>query len=66
MASPRGLYWTVTPETGAKYAMVDYGPGGGARMEMPEKDYRDRGYDPPFDKLPPKDQYDAMQDGPNA
>lgn len=50
----RGLYRTKTEESGAEYARVDYGPSGGGAMDLPEAEYRMRGYEPPFERLPTK------------
>jgi hypothetical protein len=40
-------------------AIVDYGTT--ARMPVPKKDYVAKGYRPPFDELPTKEQYEAAQ-----
>jgi len=56
--SAKGLYRTVTPESGAEYAYLDYGvpsnPG-----EMRRARYESNAYEPPFDSLPTKQQYEA-------
>jgi hypothetical protein len=56
--SARGLYRTKTPEGGAEYARVVYGiaspPG-----EIPKPLYEARGYEPPFDSLPTREEHEA-------
>jgi hypothetical protein len=56
--SARGLYRTKTPEGGAEYARVVYSiaspPG-----EIPKPLYEARGYEPPFDTLPTREEHEA-------
>jgi hypothetical protein len=56
--SARGLYRTKTPAGGAEYARVVYGiaspPG-----EIPKPLYEARGYEPPFDTLPTREEHEA-------
>jgi hypothetical protein len=56
----RGLYRTKTPEGGAEYARVVYGiaspPG-----EIPKPLYEARGYEPPFDTLPTREEHEAAR-----
>lgn len=55
--APKGIYRTKTEETGAEYACVDYGT---SRDEGVTKSYyEEQGYQPPFDELPTKEDYDA-------
>jgi hypothetical protein len=54
---PRGLYRTRTPESGAEYVWVDHGTPT-SLGEMPRAAYDERGYQPPFDQLPTKEQYE--------
>lgn len=56
----KGIYQTRTPESGAEYACVDYGVSSSGG-EMTRADYEARGYQPPFDKLPTKEQYYAAK-----
>ena len=53
--SPKGIYRTVTPESGAEYAFVDYGVPQ-SLAESPRSEYEQQGYSPPFDDLPTKEQ----------
>jgi hypothetical protein len=53
--SPKGIYRTVTPESGAEYAFVDYGVPQ-SLGEIPRSEYEQQGYSPPFDDLPTKEQ----------
>ena len=53
----RGLYRTTSSESGAKYARVRYIDK--HEMDIPEDRYRTQGYQPEFDNLPSKDEYDA-------
>jgi hypothetical protein len=56
----RGLYWTKTLEGGAEHARVVYGiaspPG-----DIPKPLYEARGYEPPFDTLPTREEHEAAQ-----
>jgi hypothetical protein len=58
--SARGLYRTKMPEGGAEYARIVYGiaspPG-----EIPRPLYEARGFEPPFDALPTKEEHEAAQ-----
>jgi hypothetical protein len=54
--TPKGIYRTVTPGSGAEYAFVDYGVPS-SLGELPRAQYEQEGYLPPFDDLPTKDQY---------
>lgn len=58
----RGVYKTRTAESGAEYAYVDYGVASNAG-EIPKARYEAKGYQPPFDKLPTKEQYEASRRG---
>ncbi len=57
---PIGLYRTRTPESGAEYAFVDYGAAS-SLGEVDRSLYEARGYEPPFDSLPTKEEYAADQ-----
>jgi hypothetical protein len=57
MSQTRGIYRVQVSESGARYAWVEYGTSGA--MEVPEHQYRAQGYEPPFDSLPWKHEYDA-------
>ncbi len=57
---PKGIYRTATPLTGAEYAFVDYGSCIG---ELPKGGYEERGYQPPFDRLPTKEDYEVTTAG---
>ncbi|WP_186399197.1 hypothetical protein [Stappia sp. P2PMeth1] len=54
----KGIYRTKTPVSGAEYAFVDYGVPS-SLGEIPRFQYDAQGYEPPFDKLPTKDEYEA-------
>ena len=55
----RGVYRTRNEESGAQYAHVEYDIH--ADMDIPEQRYRDRRYQPEFDRLPWKNDYDAVK-----
>ena len=57
---PRGLYRNVTEVSGAEYVFVDYG-NAPSLGEIPRAQYDRAGYQPPFDELPTKEQYELMQ-----
>jgi hypothetical protein len=50
--TPRGLYRTPN------WAFVSDGK---LIFDMPESRYRDRGYEPPYDQLPSKKEYEALK-----
>ena len=54
----KGVYRTRTPESGAEYAYVDYGAPSDLG-EIPRSRYEEQSYDPPFDTLPTKEDYEA-------
>lgn len=54
----KGLYRTMTPESGAEYAFVDYGVASNIG-EISRSLYEANGYEPAFDDLPTKEHYDA-------
>ena len=54
----KGIYRTKTPKSGAEYAFVDYGTGSKLR-EIPRQRYDAQGYEPSFDYLPTKEEYEA-------
>ncbi len=54
----KGLYRTKTPESDAEYAFVDYGVPSSAG-EIPRSRYESQGYEPPFDSLPTKEDFEA-------
>jgi hypothetical protein len=56
--SDRGVYRTKTQESGAEYAVMNYGRGPGIE-EIPRSRYEAQGYQPSFDQLPSKQQYKA-------
>lgn len=60
MKQTRGLWRTKTEESGATYAYVDYES---YAQEVTEAMYRDRGYQPPYDELPTKEEYDGQSGG---
>lgn len=53
-----GIYRTTTEESGAEYAHVRYGTGA-ALDAVPRTLYEQKGYQPPYDKLPTKEAYEA-------
>jgi hypothetical protein len=59
--TPRGLYryrYPLEPqESGAEYACVLYGTVHDEGVSRPY--YEQSGYEPPFDKLPTKEEYEA-------
>jgi hypothetical protein len=50
-----GVYRTKTLESGAECAVVDYAPS--PMGEITRAQYKQRGCDPPFDKLPTKEMH---------
>ena len=56
----RGIYRIKTPEGMEDDAQVEDVDGGSA-MPLPESVYRQREYEPPFDKLPWREDYYAAQ-----
>ena len=55
-----GIYKTQTPESGAEYASVDYGMAL-AHHAIPRYQYEAQGYEPPFDELPTKQEFEARK-----
>lgn len=53
----KGLFRTMTPQSGAEYAVVDHGVVS-SMGEMPRAQYEAQGYQPPFDELPTKELYE--------
>ena len=56
----KGLYRTKNPASGAEYAFVDYGVASNLG-EIPRSQYEAQGYNPPFDTLPTKEQYETIK-----
>ena len=56
----KGVYRTKTPESGAEYAWMDYGTPSNLG-EIPRARYEEQSYEPPFEELPTKEQYDAKR-----
>jgi hypothetical protein len=54
----KGLYRRTTPRSGSEYAVVDYGVSSNSE-EIPRAQYEIKGYEPPFESLPEKEQYEA-------
>jgi hypothetical protein len=61
----KGIYRTKTPESGAEYAFVDYGIAS-TLNEIPRWQYENADYEPPFDSLPTKGEYEARIARPKA
>ncbi len=57
--SPTGLYRAVTPDGRAEYVFLDHGVA--TAHTVSRALYEKRGYQPPFDKLPTKEAYDARK-----
>jgi len=55
----RGVYRTRNKESDSQYAHVEYDIH--ADMDIPEQRYRDRRYQPEFDRLTWKNDYDAAE-----
>ncbi len=53
---PHGIYRERKGFGDQDSALVDYG---NTRLDVPEDRYRESGYEPPFDKLPWKKDYEA-------
>lgn len=53
----RGVYRSRTSKSGAEYAYVYYGVASSIG-EMPRADYEAHGYDPLFELLPTKEEYE--------
>ena len=56
----RGIYRSKMPKGMEDDAQVQ-DVHGGSDMPLPESTYRSRGYEPPFDELPWRDDYFAAQ-----
>ena len=56
----RGIYRYANPAPMEADAQVQ-DVNGGSDMPLPESTYRERGYAPPFDELPLRDDYFAAQ-----
>jgi len=61
--TPRGVYRMKGLGGGKARAWISDGTTGAA---IYEDEYRSKGFEPRFDKLPPKDQYHALRNGPHA
>lgn len=57
--SAKGVYRTRTPASGAEYAFVDYGVASSLGDTVPRDLYETNGYEPPFDSLPTKEEFEA-------
>ena len=57
-AEPRGLYRTMGESGTSNWARVT---DGDKEFDIPEVGYRDRGFQPEFDDLPLKADYEAAQ-----
>lgn len=56
----KGLYRTSTAESGAEYVFVDYGTPS-SLGEIPRQRYEEQGYEPPFNDLPTKEEYETKE-----
>ncbi len=56
----KGIYRTKTPKGGAEYAFVAYSAAS-KLGEIPRQRYEAQGYEPPFDYLPTKEEYEARK-----
>jgi hypothetical protein len=54
----KGIYRSTSPGSNAEYANVHYGTVA-ALDSIPRDLYEERGYQPPFDELPTKEEYEA-------
>ncbi len=60
--SPTGLYRVVTPDGAAEYVFLDHGVATLTAADTVSRAlYEKRGYEPPFNKLPTKEAYDAKK-----
>ncbi len=57
MRSARGIYRAQTSDGRAKFACVVYGAGASCEG-VTDAHYRDRGFQPPFEELPTKEEYE--------
>lgn len=56
----RGIYRIRNDSTQQHSVLVDYGPDyGNVKIEMPQAGYKTSGFEPPFDRLLWKADYDA-------
>jgi hypothetical protein len=55
----RGIYRTRTPDSDAEYAFVDYGQPSNIG-QITRALYETRRIEPPFDKLPTKAEFEAL------
>jgi hypothetical protein len=69
MSSTRGIYRAQTSDGRAKFACVVYGAGASSEG-VTDAHYRDRGFQPPFEELPTKEEYEKKvrrsREGPKA
>jgi hypothetical protein len=56
---PIGKYKTTTPASGAEYAFVHYGVQS-SLGEIPREIYEAKGYTPPYDDLPTREEYETQ------
>ncbi len=56
----KGIYRTKSPKGGAEYAFVAYGVAS-KLGEIPRQRYEAQGYEPPFDHLHTKEEYEARK-----
>lgn len=57
----RGIYRSANPSP-LEHDVQVQDVNGGSDMPLPESIYRARGYEPPFDELPWRDEYFAARD----
>jgi len=60
-SGPRGRYRTMTPESGAEDAYVDYGTGATPSL-LSRARYEEEGYFPPFELLPDEAKWLRMKE----
>lgn len=53
-----GIYRTAKSDAGAEYVYVDYGVASD-NGEIPRVQYEEQGYQPSFDDLPTKQEYES-------
>jgi hypothetical protein len=57
-----GIYRTKTEESGTEHAYVRYGSSAGLEG-VTRAYYEEHGYEPPFEELPTKEEYEAAHAG---
>jgi hypothetical protein len=57
---PIGIYRDTASDSGAEFAFVEYGEELSAGDTVPRNIYEQDGYEPPFDTLPTREQFESL------